>query len=985
MKYFLFQQNIITTNYQLIGIVPEEINYLKTFLLFDNTSETEEAFITVKIIDKNKKLKFYRKIAVEEFNDVLFEVRTAIYPQISLLPNDELYIKSTNDDVNLTVLMIADKSIPSQIKIDQPAIEMPYDEATVKTSELVIRSYPAIILESSQPPKSITQVEVLISKYVSGQGKIYSKIFPYNPIESNTIIETQVQDETIPIENNSYYYIFIRYGTSYGDWSEYSFPRLIKLTNYSICKYRYRTDKAKTIDLGFDINEKFPYTITIDWGEKGTDPEKFPAKTKNHPKHIYQSNGTYDITIECSSMPCPKDYSQLIKVYNTLPQLLDETNVPVEEFRFTNAFQLDEVCDNLFGNNAQLINLSHCFENTLLHSIPEKVLFGLDKLKNFSYGFTNTLITEVPSLLFNQCRNLEDLSYCFSNTEFNPTDEEIIKLFPDLIDEDNDYLYNKISDNYKRLQIQSIPNNLLKRQSLLINIEGMFMNSNLLEIPVDFFSHSPKITNVSKTFKGCRYLRKIPVDENKNSIFENNKQLINLSETFMGCMQIESIPVNLFHTTTKINNFESCFNSCLRLKFLYEDTFKYTRLVTNAKKLFFNCTSLTLPPSYIFYYFNSADLSRVFKNSGVKNIYEGCFNSKVLNVNYCFKNTPLKSVSSSIFINCEQLTELNHCFENTNLEIIPAVLLRGCSNLEKLNSCFKNTKITNIPINLFYNNPAIKDVTSCFEKCKLLTNIYDDKEESKDNCSIFKGETQIESFDSCFKDTNIEGIPTLIFEYQTSSATNFDHCFENTPIDRIPNNLFAVQGTAKTFNYTFAGCKNILEIPENLFKDSTSAISFEGTFKDVQLRNNNKEISLLFEKCISAFNFDYLFSGSNIEFIDPLLFHNNTKAISFNHTFENCYKLQNLGNIFKENINSTQFNSTFKNCYLLNLNSNLFMDRGFINSDCDFNNCFENVAKNRSSSLTNIPKLWELKFKTVKHSNTYTGINYNGTIENGWA
>jgi len=214
---------------------------------------------------------------------------------------------------------------------------------------------------------------------------------------------------------------------------------------------------------------------------------------------------------------------------------------------------------------------------TNLKSIPQGYLNNNTKLTNLTYCFGDcTALESVPHSLFKNCTDLEGLRSCFTGCSAlssffdNATNTEINQ------------------EDYSPYDILPAP---VSGTNKITNISFLFSECKNLQFPTnkngttyslyDFFKNAKNLTLAEGTFIGCGKLTEIP-----NGVLKENTKLISIIGIFKAT-GLESLPTNLFGnktgTHTSLTNASGIFANCLNMTGI-----AYKSLFTGAE----NITSL---------------------------------------------------------------------------------------------------------------------------------------------------------------------------------------------------------------------------------------------------------------------------------------------------------------------------------------------------------------------------------------------------------
>lgn len=920
MKYFFYKQLFLTTDDQLVYIVP---NYLSKFTFgckFENKSQVSNIFINFKIINKKNEILFnYKNLTIDELNNILSEIRT-------LEENAKIYISSnTNLDIFFTLFLILHEDRPLNYNIERPYIISPIENSDVKGSDITIECSPFFDLTGQDKH---VKTEYKISLYPSGLGPVTSSII-------NKAVTTFKITDISELENYQEYYLFVRY---YGEntISQYSFARKIRVIKEFKFKYKFDTtlygEDNNKISLGFYLpNYGSLAPIKVDWGDD-TETSYLP-KTRfdgENSYHTYDNAGTYIVTIETESLPTFTDNlyfkKTLIEILDPIPPIIEETIDGlklIEKFTFNNFPNLRILPEKFLQNNYQITSLENAFSNnTSLTQLPKLLLYGLKNVENCNLIFQNSSIKNYPDDIFKYLPNLKTCKQSFLNNNISNISNYLFISNINLED---------ISECFKNTNIISINENIFINNINLKYLNGTFENClNLEFIPENVFKNNINIIEINNLFKSCKKIKNIP-----NKLFKKNINIQSAKSTFENCPSISLIPDNLFRNINVPTTYDYCFKDCTSLLSIPEllfnekasslvgtfkncsniivianDTFKNCQYITTFESCFENCVSLR------------SFSNKIFSYSPAINSYKKCF-----------KNIAIQEIPESLFLQSVNVISFEGCFEDCQfLKIIPDNLFISNINVENLKDCFKNCGMSinsdeyiQLPSNLFKNNNKIIDISGCFFNAKI-------KEIPNE---LFINNIKIKYIDNCFNSSSIKSIPSTLFE-QNTSILSASGCFKNClNLEFIPENLFKNLLKLENINECFYGLK-IINIPKNIFKTTTRL----------------KYINSCFENC------------KNITTIPENIFDTLINLIDVSRLFCNCSKINSIpGNLFINNKKINNFNRCFYNLILASY-SDIFDDIDFFKDTLnaiDLSFMFYYVGDDKTVNMS-APEYWKYNY-----------------------
>ena len=145
------------------------------------------------------------------------------------------------------------------------------------------------------------------------------------------------------------------------------------------------------------------------------------------------------------------------------------------------------------------------------------------------------------------------------------------------------------------ISLSAIPGNLLRNCKNLLNAEGVFCGSGILDIPEELFWNCPRIESVSRAFDMCRQIKTVP-----QKLLWKCPDITEVSRMFNDCKSLETFPEKFFLYTNKIESMNNFFSGDSALKALPKDLLSYCPELKSTGQAFLYCTSLKTVPVSLF-------------------------------------------------------------------------------------------------------------------------------------------------------------------------------------------------------------------------------------------------------------------------------------------------------------------------------------------------------------------------------------------------
>ncbi len=244
------------------------------------------------------------------------------------------------------------------------------------------------------------------------------------------------------------------------------------------------------------------------------------------------------------------------------------------------------------------------------------------------------------------------------------------------------------------------------------------------------------------------------------------------------------------------------------------------------------------------------------------------------------------TIPTGIFAYNTAATDFTRCFYRmANLEIVPSTLFQNCVNALKFKYLFcRSPNLIRIPKGIFDYNVNATIFTDIFHACTKLTEIPED---------MFKYNTKATIFQSAFRATNIDVIPTGLFDGCTK-VTSFQQCFsECKNLRALPADMFKYCGNVTIMQQAFYNCTSLASIDPTAFSGLVKVTNFQEVFSTCTKLTTVP--NTLFENCNAAVSFQNAFkSCSNLTNVPTSILLNKPNVTNANSTFVSCNKIGNV-------------------------------------------------------------------------------------------
>ncbi len=264
---------------------------------------------------------------------------------------------------------------------------------------------------------------------------------------------------------------------------------------------------------------------------------------------------------------------------------------------------------------------------------------------------------------------------------------------------------NSVKETFKnQVKIKKIPNDVFKPFTNTKYFTGTFEGCICLtSIPGDLFRYNTKLINLDYTFRNCG-LQSIPQE-----LFENNVEINALCNTFYGNkLRSEGIPVNLFKPLTSLETIIDSFGGnpdiIIENDERWNSIFKYNSELTTINGIATSAHLNSIPINILSTLTHLNIVDSLFEFKGEQDITS---------------SDPDIVVDSSLFASNENITTLQKLFKHRkNIKEFSADLFKNIS-VSRFNEAFMGTGITKIPkyiIDINNTSPEI-DCTRMFADC----------------------------------------------------------------------------------------------------------------------------------------------------------------------------------------------------------------------------------------------------------------------------
>lgn len=616
---------------------------------------------------------------------------------------------------------------------------------------------------------------------------------------------------------------------------------------------------------------------------------------------------------------------------------------------FNNCKRLKEIPADLFKYATKATKFQSTFESTAaIKAIPENLFANCPDVTAFDYTFSGCgvgnvklgakvedgNVIDVPEGLFAACPNVTKFTQCFAYTKIATLPENLFANNTKVTSFNGLFAYcsemetvpaglfanNPAVTDFKWLfyasHVKKLPAGLFKSNAASsVQINQMFMNATVEEIPEGFFEGLSAVKYISQLFEyatfnvpprsgmfkglinataGAEMFYGTNLTEIPSGIFEGlgeQSASLDMSKAFFGCKSLTHVPADVFDAiATKVTTLKDCFRTCENLKTVADGFANSCTKVQNIDNLFYGCTSLESIPATML-----TGSASVLKSCS--STFWGC--------------TSLKEVPSDLFSFIKYSgVSCTYCFNScTSLTKVGANVFPAGTAASGLNNVFQGcTALTDISPDVFAQCTKVTTLNSIFKGCTALKTVPG---------GLFAKMTGAKTFDSVFIDcTGLESVPESLFSANTA-VTKFQKVFYNcAALKSVPAGLFAKCSKVTDFNNLFWGCGALSEIPSGLFDGCPLVTNFTNLFWNC---TSLKSIPAgLFAKCTKAVTFVDTFAGcTGIEAIPEGLFDSvpNTTSVSFKECFINCTSLKSIpSGLFDKARKARYFNYTFANC-----------------------------------------------------------------------
>lgn len=579
-------------------------------------------------------------------------------------------------------------------------------------------------------------------------------------------------------------------------------------------------------------------------------------------------------------------------------------------------------------------------------------------------------LKEAQEAFVNDQKLGETTTYTWKETDENGV--EITKEEPCILYKSYDVFYSKEDEN----------DNSIRKNDYLTNIKGLFINCKKLQIAKenehddttlkDFFKPLIKLNDASMCFANCTTITDLP-----DGLLATNTDLTNIDLMFYNT-GIKQLPNSIFHNTYsngaytavlppksthgKLLTARGLFANCRDLKgVIHKNFFKMTPNITRigscphmtnsymshtyyivAPGMFANTGITGFHADFLQPLTALTDCSMLFFN-GSSNVASGVVAGSATGVSF----EPVETAEDNSFyvysgelLDCDASNYADNCTSITT--VLPSSLLEKNSELEDTSYMFagraqlegvaddlleKNTrlsstagmfmrccKIAGVDINkLIQGHSDLKNISYMFSHCKLVSSVLD---------NIFSGCVSIANCKAAFRNSGITGgIPASLFNDCRTTLTDVSYMFaECAGLNDVISTGYALindpaqlEELYKNYlsGYYYAKCA-VDSVFMQTYTDYTAfenkVFSLEDNYEcdDFYSHDNylamNTKIDIqqkgLLSDCTNLVNVEYMFSGCrNIVGpipADMLYFsggRKNTNITSIAGLFEDCWKL----------------------------------------------------------------------------------------------
>ena len=334
---------------------------------------------------------------------------------------------------------------------------------------------------------------------------------------------------------------------------------------------------------------------------------------------------------------------------------------------------------------------------------------------------------------------------------------------------------------------------ILKISKGIKNMESMFSGfSELKSLDLSMLD-TDEVTDMSSMFSGCSGLQELDLKKIKTA------KVTNMSGMFYNCSSLKSLDLSNFETN-KVTNMSNMFNGCSSLQSLDLSNFE-TGNVTNMKGMFSECgfidfklcinTSMVTDMRNMFSRCSSLqnltlnintgkveDMSSMFSNcEKLIKLDIGSLNtSAVKKMNYMFEACKALGTLNLSTFNTDNVAEMTAMFERSGLITITFPSNFGKS-VKNMSSMFKNCEnLTELDLSNFKTN-NVTDMKEMFSGCKNLITL------NIDNFTTDNVENMSKMFESCNSLKEINFPETFTTNKVTDMSSIFYCCSSLTKLD----------------------------------------------------------------------------------------------------------------------------------------------------------------------------------------------------------
>jgi hypothetical protein len=247
----------------------------------------------------------------------------------------------------------------------------------------------------------------------------------------------------------------------------------------------------------------------------------------------------------------------------SIPAGLFDNNVNVTSFSATfRENSLTSIPAGLFDNNVNVTSFSATFIFNNLTSIPPGLFDNNVNATIFLQTFSFNNLTSIPAGLFSNLSTIPELgssaitgSGTFESNSIESVPEDIFNNIP------NASGIVEIESIFHNNNITNIPANIFSSLTSLEKVGRVFNNNQITSIPESLFANNPNLKYISQP-DSSRDNRSIFGDNQIGSIpenlFVNNPDLVELPGGFAG-NNLTSVPAGLFATPINIRGFAFAF------------------------------------------------------------------------------------------------------------------------------------------------------------------------------------------------------------------------------------------------------------------------------------------------------------------------------------------------------------------------------------------------------------------------------------------